>query len=207
MPTATQLMSTGMPTGYSAATGGIPSLPSASTLSSNQLGILNNAIPGFSGLTKSASSIVGSALNGQIPQDVQQQIQDAAAKQAVEGGMPGSNMQSGSLFGNSYLKNLGLTSLGQQQTGMQDLLSLLQGYSGTVAPTFGQGQEQSNAQAQYAAAPQPAAANQAAQAMYDKYSTPPGTPWWQRPVPSGTTQYQIPGAPVMSYGGAPGVGA
>jgi len=166
----------GGPTGYNPAVGGVPNLPSSSQLSQSQLGILNNAIPGFSNLTNSATGIIGSALSGQVPQDVQQQIQDASAAQAVMGGQPGTNMTSGTNFGNSYLKNLGLTSLGQNQTGMNDLLSLVQGYSGTVNPTMAQNQEQTNAQAQYAAAPQPAAAFNEQQALYQKYSAPPPTP-------------------------------
>ena len=42
------------------------------------------------------------------------------------------------LTSSQALKNLGLTSLGQQQTGQNDLLGLIRGYSGTVAPTVGE---------------------------------------------------------------------
>lgn len=163
-----------MPTAYTPQFGGVPNLPTASALSTGAQNIINNAIPGFNGLTKSATGIIGSALSGEVPGDVQRQIQDNAAVSAVNGGMPGSNAIPGSLFHNLQLKDLGLTSLDQNQTGIKDLLSLLGTYSGTVAPTVGQQQEQGNARAQYAAAPQPYAANQEAQSIYDRYMNPNG---------------------------------
>lgn len=181
MPTARAINAAGMPIGYDPRFGGVPNVPTTSTLSSNMRSILNQAIPGFTPLTKSASSIIGSALSGEIPQDVQDQIQNSAAEQAVAGGMPGSSRISGSLYGNRTLRDVGLTSLNQQQTGIKDLLSLLQGYSGTAAPTFGQSQEQENARAQYAAAPIPSEANAEQQRIFSKYSRNPGQPWWASP--------------------------
>lgn len=163
-----------MPIAYDPRYGGLPSLPSTGALSGNMQSILNSAIPGFNGLTKSASSIVGSALNGELPGDVQSLIKRNAAEQAVAGGMPGTGNTNGTLFGNNTLRDLGLTSLNRQDTGVHDLLSLLQGYSGTVAPTFGQAQEQGNAMAQYAAAPIPSAQAEETRKIYDRYSNPGG---------------------------------
>ncbi len=177
--------------GYSSAYGGVPQLPTSAGLASNLQGIINQAIPGFNGLTQSATNVIGSALGGQVPTDVRNIIADKAAAQAVSGGMPGSSSVTGTLFGNSGLRSLGLTSLGQQQQGVHDLLGMLQGYSGTVAPTFGQSQEQENARAQYAAAPNPTAAAAEQERLYNKYSNPAlgfgggaggagSIPWWQQ---------------------------
>lgn len=180
------------PRGYSDVYGGVPVLPSTGQLASNLTGILNQAIPNFSGLTGQASGIIGSAMSGQLPQDVQDVIQNAAATQAVMGGMPGSSRISGSLYGNRTLRDLGLTSLQRQDKGVTDLISLLQGVSGTAAPTFGQAQEQENARAKYEAAPEPAAAATEQQRLYDKYANPAAlpnsggggggseVPWWMR---------------------------
>lgn len=170
---ATSAIQTG-PRGYSPIYGGLPTLPSTGQLSSNITSILNNAIPGFSNLTRAASSNVGNELAGQLPTDVTDQIRNTAATQAVINGMPGSSNIAGTVFGNRTLKDIGLTSLGQQQTGFKDLLSLLQGFSGTVAPTYGQAQEQGNQAATIAAAPIPAQAQNEAQRLYEKYANPGG---------------------------------
>lgn len=154
--------------------GGIPNLPSSGALQGNITNILNSAIPGYSGLTQSASGIIGDAMAGRLPTDVQNVINQGAATQAVASGMPGSNRRAGSLFGNRTLRDLGITSLQRQDAGVRDLLGFLQGVSGTAAPTFGQLQEQDNAIAQYAAAPDPEAAAREQERLYRKYSNPIG---------------------------------
>lgn len=163
---------TGSTGGNRAAYGSIPVLPTTGQLTGSQMNILNSAIPNFSGLTSTASSIISDALSGRVPADVQNLVRDKAAEQAVAAGMPGAS--AGTLFGNRELRDFGLTSIGQQQRGFQDLLSLLQGVSGTVAPTFGQAQEQENTRAIFAAAPDPAAAFAEQERLFDKYSTPAG---------------------------------
>lgn len=186
---------------YSPAYGGVPILPSSNNLYSNLNGILNQAIPGFNSLTSKSSGIIGNALNGELPRDVQNQITDAAATQAVRGGMPGSNGTSGTLYGNRTLRDLGLTSLNRQDTGVKDLIGFLQGVSGTAAPNYQQVQGQENAIQQYAAAPEPAAAAKEQQNLYEKYSNPAagtvpqvaaggggnGMPWWAQSQPGGGT--------------------
>lgn len=171
--------------GYDPRYGGIPQLPTSAGLASNLSSILNQAIPGFNGLTQSASGIIGSALKGEVPTDVRNVIADQAAARAVAGGMPGTS--TGTLFGNAGIRDLGLTSLQRQDTGVKDLLGMLGAYSGTVAPTFGQAAEQENARQQYAAAPVPLAAAQEQQKLYNKYANQAlggayGTslPWWQQ---------------------------
>ena len=197
---------------YSEIYGGIPNLPTSGSISNEVTGILNQAIPNFSGLTEGASSIIGDAMSGQVPADVQRMIRDKAATQAVASGMPGAGV--GTLHGNLELRDLGLTSLGRQDQGFQDLLSMLQGFSGTVAPTVGQAQEQANASATYAAAPNPAAAAAEQERLFDKYSNPAaGTsagvnpeawlPWSQRGKGVTTSTTRTPafgfGQPTTTY--------
>ncbi len=133
-------------------------------------GILGQAIPGYSGLTQGASGIIGSAISGQVPTDVQNLLKQQSAQQSVMSGMPGTSNISGTLGGNRTLRDLGLTSLERQDTGVKGLLGLLQGVSGTAAPTFGQSQDQENTRAQYGAAPDPMAQAQEQERLFNKYS-------------------------------------
>lgn len=160
--------------GYDPKYGGVPTLGTSGQLQGNLTNILNQAIPGYSGLTQSASSIIGDSMEGKLPPDVQNVIRDASATQAVASGMPGSSNMSGTLSGNRTLRDLGITSLQRQDSGVKDFLSFLQGVSGTAAPTFGQLQEQENAIDQYASAPNPAAAAGEQERLFNKYSNPAG---------------------------------
>jgi hypothetical protein len=110
--------------------------PTIGNVNPSPLTAWDSIIPGFSGLTKTATSNASQALSGNVPQDVINNIQDQAAAWGVSAGMPG--FGSGTLTSEQALKNLGLTSLGQKQTGQNDLLGLIGGYSGTVLPTVGQ---------------------------------------------------------------------
>lgn len=132
--------------------------------------ILEQAIPGFSGLTSGASQIIQDAMSGRVPGDVQRIIRDRAAVQAQASGMPGAG--AGSLHGNLELRDLGLTSLGQKQQGFNDLLQMLTGFSGTAAPTFGQLQDNETSRAVLSAAPDPAAAAAEQERLFNKYSRP-----------------------------------
>ena len=98
--------------------------------------IVNHAIPGYSGLTKSASSIVGNLMGG-LPSAGP--TQRANAYFGVSSGMPGSD----------FIRNRGFDLYGQQaegykQRGFDDFLKLLSGTIGTVTPNAGQ-QQQANA--------------------------------------------------------------
>lgn len=101
----------------------------------------NTALPGFSGLSTKLQQRIDDMLSGRLSGGTQRTIQDAAATQAVAGGMPGTSRTSGSLYGNRTLRDLGLTAEKEQQQGIGDLLSTLQAYSGTVVPTTGQEQQ------------------------------------------------------------------
>lgn len=177
--------------------GGIPNLPTTQNLQSNLTGILNQAIPGYTGLTQSASSIISDAMGGKLPSDVQNLIKNNAATQAAASGMPGSNAIGGTLQGNRTLRDLGLTSLQRQDTGFRDLISLLQGVSGTAAPTFGQAQDQANTIATYKAAPDPEAAAREQERLFNQYSNPAfGT------VGTGEANKKTPWYLLMNSGGA-----
>lgn len=90
-------------------------------------GIVNNAIPGFNGLSGSATGIIGNLMGG-LPSAAPTQRSNAYF--GVNSGMPGSD----------FVRNRGFDLYGEQaqqnqQRGFDDFLKLLQGYSGTVMPT------------------------------------------------------------------------
>jgi hypothetical protein len=99
---------------------------------------LNSVIPGFSKNSASASNLIRELLSGKLTSGERNAIADYGAERATLGGMPGSTGQGGSLFANNDLRNIGLQSGQRQQQGVQDLLSMLGQYSGTVVPTAGQ---------------------------------------------------------------------
>lgn len=74
---------------------------------------MEEASPGFRDLRKSQRGIIASQLMGEIPEDVQSQIQNQAAARSLGGGYGSSGI------GNMALaRNLGLTSLEMQAAGM-----------------------------------------------------------------------------------------
>lgn len=192
--------------GYDPAYGGIPQLPSPtatagqaiagdsanmsqllqllSSLDTAQQGQLlsqyNMAIPNYSALTATASANTQADLNGQVPQDVVNLLQQQAAERGISTGMPGSSNSNA-----AYLRALGLTSLGQQQTGQQNLATMTQ-----TAPNAGlfnpanflvtpeQQQQEASAQALYNAAPIPKAAATKAMQTASGVGSAASTPWW-----------------------------
>lgn len=102
------------------------------------MAINNLNIPGFSGLTGDASNLIKNLFTGTLTPGSRKAIYDAGAERGVASGMPGSTGYAGSLFANADLRNIGRAAEDQQQKGFQDLLAMITGYSGTVAPTVGQ---------------------------------------------------------------------
>jgi len=96
--------------------------------------IIEQSIPGFSGLTSSASSIIENLLKGGTSTGPSQ---NSAAKFGVKTGMPGSGVSNA--FGYDLHNK---RSDEMKQRGIDDLLKLVTGYSGTVAPTTGQQMDQ-----------------------------------------------------------------
>jgi hypothetical protein len=117
-------------TAGTAITGNINNLPALAnlTLGSDALSAAGAALPyqlnlpGYENILGTASNNVGQELQGQVPQDVVNQIQQAAAERGVStgqgAGAPNTNA--------SYLQALGLTSTGEQQMGMQGFGQLMQ---------------------------------------------------------------------------------
>lgn len=109
-----------------------PTDPNAVT---NQMtSIVNQAIPGYSNLSRGASGVVGNLMGG-LPSAAP--TQRANAYFGTNSGMPGSD----------FVRNRGFDLYGQQaeqykQRGFDDFLKLLSGTVGTVTPTAGQQQQQ-----------------------------------------------------------------
>lgn len=77
---------------------------------------LQARIPGAPALEAQSSQNIGSELQGQLPQDVMNLLgQQAAERGVATGGVGSANANA------SYLRALGLTSLGQEQQGQQNL--------------------------------------------------------------------------------------
>jgi len=92
--------------------------------------IIEQSIPGFSGLTSSAVSIINNLLSGGASTGPSQ---NAAAKYGVKTGMPGSGVSNA--FGYDLNNKRGDE---MRQRGVDDLLKLVTGYSGTVNATPGE---------------------------------------------------------------------
>jgi hypothetical protein len=92
--------------------------------------IIEQSIPGFSGLTSSATSIINNLLSGGASTGPSQ---NATAKYGVRTGMPGSGVSNA--FGYDLHNKRGDE---MRQRGIDDLLKLVTGYSGTVNATPGE---------------------------------------------------------------------
>lgn len=114
-------VSGGTQTGGPFSAGAPPNLESLTNLV-NQLNLTaqqaSNAgrIPGNAGLEQQSSNNIGSLLRGEIPADVLRQLTQQSAERGVAMGSPGSDNANSEL-----LRSLGLTSLGLQQQGQQNL--------------------------------------------------------------------------------------
>lgn len=122
---------TGSPTtGSATGTGGYspgaaPNLDSLTTMINNlnltaQKASNEGRIPNDPALEAKSSANIGSELAGQVPSDVINLLQQQAAERGIATGSPGSDNSNA-----AYLRALGLTSLGQEQTGQADLTRAL----------------------------------------------------------------------------------
>lgn len=73
-------------------------------------------LPGYASMLGQRSANTGSLLRGEVPQDVLEQLQQRGAERGVAMGSPGSPNANA-----SWLRALGITSLGLQQQGSQQL--------------------------------------------------------------------------------------
>ena len=113
---------------------------------------LSGVLPQLSSLTNQNANLIGQQMSGVVPTDVIKQIQDQAASWGVSSGMPGSGLSQ-----NMSLRNLGLTSMQEQQTGQNNYLNTASGLGGLqLDPSLLTSLGQYNAT--MAAAPNPQAA-------------------------------------------------
>jgi hypothetical protein len=153
------------------------SQPGQVQLPSNIYQQIQQQAPGVTGLTSKAVSNIAQEEAGQLPSDVAQNIQDYGAAWGISSGMPGSGIAH-----NLTLKDLGLTSLQEQQQGFGNYLNFLGGFGATQTPQQ-LGYESNLQNVMNAAAPNPSAvagaelqAQQRAQyPNFDPYSLGPGT--------------------------------
>jgi len=117
-------------------------------------------LPGYDQLVAQSSNDILANLKGQVPDDVIAQLQQQAAERGISTGTAG-----GANVGAQYLKALGLTSLGQETLGQQQLTAAVQ--RTPTSPLFNTSsmlvtpeQQQAAAMAAnlYASAPSPQAA-------------------------------------------------
>lgn len=174
---------------------------------------LTNNLPGYQGMVDQSSRNILQNLQGQVSGDVINEILQGAAERGISTGQGPAGPNSNA----AYLRALGLTSLGLQQTGEKQLTEAI-GRTPTVAPMdiskfLVTPDEQQQAQAAanlYASAPNPAAAaaarNAAAMAGLNAgRSSVGGSPsrgadWWKPASERGS------GGPGMVVGNSTGTG-
>jgi hypothetical protein len=78
------------------------------------------AVPELAGLTAGAGGIIQGQIGGRLNPDVINNIKDQAAAWGISSGLPGSDIQ-----GNFSLKDLGLSSMQEQQTGVGNYLNFM----------------------------------------------------------------------------------
>lgn len=162
--------------------------------------VLESAIPGYGGLVTKATSNIAEQLAGELPRDVTNQIIQSAAERGIITGSTGSPNANA-----ATLRALGLSSLGMQQQGQQNLLATTQALPHAtpfdVTSMFVTPEQQQAAQTAantYASAPVPSAAAAEAQKLIKQGTTAGttgGTPdWFATQNPTSGSYYQWPGA-------------
>lgn len=167
-------------------------------------------LPGYQDMVAQSSKNIGGLLQGQIPADVMALLAQSSAERGAASGMPDAPASNA-----AYLRSLGLTSLGLEQQGEQNLTQAIQ--RTPVPQLFNTAQfmttptdMQAAAMAanMYAAAPNPA---MNAQALIDLFTRMMGSGGGVRggvqtsPGGGGGSPYQFPsGAGVGGGGGSPG---
>jgi hypothetical protein len=100
---------------------GYTNAPAVNQFNMGQLsGLLNQALPGYQKMVGTAAGNAQSLLQGNIPQDVQDQIQRSTAYTSLAAGGAGSGSAA-----SLTARDLGLTSLNLQQTGYQQMQGLI----------------------------------------------------------------------------------
>ena len=117
---------------------------------------VNSQLPGYTGDLATIGQNINADLTGTVSPDTMNELQQGAAEQGIS---------TGGATGAAYLKALGLTSLGLEQTGQQDLQSILSSLPGAAIsqnPEFqvssGQAYDAGVQNSLWASAPNPSAA-------------------------------------------------
>lgn len=93
------------------------------------LNMLRAAIPGYDSIVSKVGTNINSELSGELPPDVQANVQRSAAARSLGGGYGGSGMQ-----GNMTARDLGLTSLQLTQQGMDSASRWITNQKQTAVP-------------------------------------------------------------------------
>ena len=101
----------------------------------NQLDAYNQMDPNFAGNRESLQGYYGGLMRGEVPQDVQDQLQRSAAVQSLQGGYGGSGMHR-----NLMARDLGLNSLQLMQQGAAGLQGQQQ-FTSAITPQAVQAQQ------------------------------------------------------------------
>jgi hypothetical protein len=127
---------------------------------------LGHVYPNLGPTNAAVSGNILSKLHGNLSQDTQRALQDAAARFGVSSGMPGSG-----LFRNRTARDLGRATEDLQQQGLQNYASILPMISGTqtVRPETQIGVAEQNAVNR--SAPNPQQAQSYAQQLFNQYLT------------------------------------
>lgn len=117
---------------------GLGQAPAINQANMGQLqSMLNQAFPGYQAMFNTAAGNAGQLLQGNVPTDVQQQIQRSAAQQSIASGGYGAGYGAGAGTGTTgaiSARNLGLTSLQLQQQGTSQFQGLMQTASQYMTP-------------------------------------------------------------------------
>lgn len=100
----------------------------------NAIPTLNSVIPGLTGMTNSATSNITDLLSGNVSPSI---ARNANAYFGIGAGQPASGGV-GTFIGNRGADLYNTQANAAKQTGLGDLLNLINGYSGTVGTTAGQ---------------------------------------------------------------------
>lgn len=178
-----------------------PAATAAAIGAGNQV---NSQLPGYAGDLGLVGQNIASDLKGEVSPDVMAELQQTAAEQGIS---------TGGATGAAYLKALGLTSLGLEQTGQQDLQSILSSLPGAriaenpaFYTTTGQDLEARQQNSLWAAAPNPMAAARAGLAATGAgYATGAGSGGVRLPGPLPNPATSLPAAPVSPLNPFPAI--
>lgn len=132
-------------------------------------GDLSKVFPALSGANAAVGTNLLSGLGGQLAPGTLKMMQDLEAQQAVGGGMPGTNMRGGTLFGNRSVRDLGLTAEQVKNQAMQQYTSLIPTIKGTQTVSPGEQTALAQWNAINRAAPDPTQAASYAERLFNDY--------------------------------------